>query len=200
MSEYNLSKGKILVYNVSPVMQWSDFPLKSIFAPLVYKSTVYLTSGDNVDADILAGESINFNISNRTSPSIKIVSPDNSEEFINLNGKKSEFIRFSKTYHTGNYKLYSGDILLETVSVNTDPVESDVSYISDADFDDYLNKINFKGSHLIISKDENPAEKILQARFGSELWRYFLIAAFLLALLEMTVSRAAKKELVEIDK
>jgi len=30
------------------------------------------------------------------------------------------------------------------------------------------------------------------------LWRYFLIAAFLLALIEMTIARSAKKELVDI--
>jgi hypothetical protein len=61
-----------------------------------------------------------------------------------------------------------------------------------------LKKIDFNGSYVRISKDENPVKKILQARFGSELWRYFLLAAILFALLEMTIARSAKKELVEI--
>jgi len=39
---------------------------------------------------------------------------------------------------------------------------------------------------------------ILQARFGSELWRYFLLAAIILALVEMTVARNAKKEIAEL--
>jgi hypothetical protein len=39
---------------------------------------------------------------------------------------------------------------------------------------------------------------ILQARFGSELWRYFLLAAIILALIEMAVARNSKKELVEV--
>jgi hypothetical protein len=47
----------------------------------------------------------------------------------------------------------------------------------------------------MIDKDENPVEQILQARFGSELWRYFLIAALIIALIEMTVARNAKKEI-----
>jgi len=200
LSEYNYGNGKILLYNVSPTISWSDFPLKSIFAPLVYKSVIYLTAGDNVDPEYLAGESINFNVSKRTSPGIKIVLPDNSEEFINLNGDNLEFINYSKTFNNGNYRLYSGDRLLETVSVNPDPAESIVDYITDADFDNYLNSINFKGSHIRVPIEDNPSDVILQARFGSELWRYFLMAAFLLALIEMAVSRAAKKELAETEK
>ncbi len=35
----------------------------------------------------------------------------------------------------------------------------------------------------------------MQARFGSELWRYFLLVAIILALIEMTIARNAKKEL-----
>jgi len=200
LSEYNYGNGKILLYNVSPTISWSDFPLKSIFAPLVYKSVIYLTAGDNVDPEYLAGESINFNVSKRTSPGIRIVLPDNSEEFINLNGDNLEFINYSKTFNNGNYRLYSGDRLLETVSVNPDPAESIVDYITDADFDNYLNSINFKGSHIRVPIEDNPSDVILQARFGSELWRYFLMAAFLLALIEMAVSRAAKKELAETEK
>ena len=36
------------------------------------------------------------------------------------------------------------------------------------------------------------AEKISQARFGLELWRVFLIAALLLAIIEMFVSKSSK--------
>jgi len=64
-----------------------------------------------------------------------------------------------------------------------------------AGFDDYLEKINFNGKHIRIDKNENPTQMILQARFGSELWRYFVLIAILLALVEMTIARNAKKEM-----
>jgi len=127
-----------------------------------------------------------------------VVRPDRSEDLINLNGNDSDFLNYSKTYLSGNYTIYSGVDLLETISVNTDQLESNVKYISDDEFEDYLKDINFKGSHIKITKGEDPATLILQARFGSELWRYFLIAAFMLALIEMTIARSAKKELVDI--
>ncbi len=198
LSEYDFGKGKTFVFNVSPVLEWSDFPIKSIFAPLIYKSVIYLSAEDRSEAEYIAGEQLNINISRRTLPVIKVVRPDRSEDLINLNGNDSDFLNYSKTYISGNYTIYSGVDILETISVNTDQLESNVKYISDDEFKDYLKDINFKGSHIKITNGEDPATLILQARFGSELWRYFLIAAFMLALIEMTIARSAKKELVDI--
>jgi len=198
LSEYDFEGGKIFVFNVPPVLEWSDFPIKSIFAPLIYKSVVYLSAKDRNNAEYIAAEPLNINISRRTLPIIKVVRPDRSEDLINLNENDSDFLNYSKTYLSGNYKIYSGVDLLETISVNTDQLESNINYILDDEFEDYLKEINFKGAHIKITKGEDPVTLILQARFGSELWRYFLFAAFLLALIEMTIARSAKKELVDI--
>jgi hypothetical protein len=198
LSEYDFERGKIFVFNVSPVMEWSDFPIKSIFAPLIYKSVIYLSAEDRSESEYIAGEPLNINISRRTLPVIKVDRPDRSEDLINLNLNDSDFLNYGKTYLSGNYKIYSGVDLLETISVNTDQLESNINYISDDEFEDYLKEINFKGAHIKITKGEDPVTLILQARFGSELWRYFLIAAFLLALIEMTIARSAKKELVDV--
>ncbi|MDH3267840.1 MAG: BatA and WFA domain-containing protein, partial [Ignavibacteria bacterium] len=43
LSEYSVGEGKILLFSCSPVFSWSDFPIKSIFAPLVTKSVMYLS-------------------------------------------------------------------------------------------------------------------------------------------------------------
>ena len=110
----------------------------------------------------------------------------------------SDFFNYTDTYLIGNYKFFSGDKLLSEVSVNTDPAESVTEYLSENDFNDYLKKINFSGRHVRINKVENPEQMILQARFGSELWRYFILAAIILALIEMIVARNAKKEMTEI--
>lgn len=198
LCEYKIGNGKIFIFNVAPVLEWSDFPLKSIFAPLIYKSIYYLSAKRNTDIVYFAGEPLNIHIANRLLPQIKIENPDRNEDLINLNVNDYEFISYNNTYVSGNYSIYSGQRLLEIISVNTDPLESNVKYISDSEFDDYLSRISFKGDHVRIKKGEDPANVILQARFGSELWRYFLIAALILALVEMTIARSAKKELTEV--
>jgi len=198
LCEYKIGNGKIFIFNVAPVLEWSDFPLKSIFAPLIYKSIYYLSAKRNTDIVYIAGEPLNIHIANRLLPQIKIENPDRNEDLINLNVNDYEFISYNNTYVSGNYSIYSGQRLLEIISVNTDPLESNVKYISDSEFDDYLSRISFKGDHVRIKKGEDPANVILQARFGSELWRYFLIAALILALVEMAIARSAKKELTEV--
>ena len=132
-------------------------------------------------------------------PQIKIEKPDRTEDLINLNDDDSDFLSYKETFISGNYKILSGNKLLGIISVNTDPLESNVNYVPDEEFDEYLDKINFSGSHIRIEKGQDPVSLILQARFGSELWRYFLIAAFILALAEMTIARSAKKELVDVE-
>lgn len=199
LSEYSISGGKVLVFGVSPVFQWSDFPIKSIFAPLITKSVMYFSSKNTGDENYIAGETINVNVSERTLPQIKVVRPDKSEDFINVNeSQASDFISYSSTSLSGSYKFYSGEKLLASVNINTDPAESVTEYLSESEFDEYLEKINLNGRHIRIEKDENPAQMILQARFGSELWRYFVIIAILLALVEMTIARNAKKEVESI--
>lgn len=199
LSEYSICDGKVLLFSSSPVFSWSDFPIKGIFAPLVTKSVMYLSAYNKNEVNYFAGETINVNVAERTLPQIKIVRPDKSEDFINIDeNQTSDFISYAATSLAGNYKFLSGEKLLASANVNTDPAESVTEYLTESDFDEYLEKINFNGKHIIIDKNENPTQMILQARFGSELWRYFVLIAILLALVEMTIARNAKKELVEL--
>ena len=199
LSEYSINGGKVLLFSSSPVFKWNDFPVKSIFAPLITKSVMYLSTKDNVENNYFAGETINVNVSERTLPQIRVVKPDQTEEIINIEGEQNtNFISYDETFVTGNYRFYSGDKLLSTVTVNTDPAESVTQYLSESDFEDYLDKINFEGRYIPIDKYEDPSQMISQPRFGSELWRYFVLLAILLALVEMTIARNSKKELVEV--
>jgi hypothetical protein len=197
LTEYKIGNGKVFVFNSSPVLSWSDFPIKSIFAPLMNKSIVYLSSKEREQNIFLAGEEVNLNLKNLNLSQLKIIRPDKSEEFINLKDNASRnYFTYSNTDISGAYKFYSGDKLFEDISINTDPTESKTEYANEADIEEYLKIINFNGQYVAIDKESNISEKISQARFGSELWRYFLLIAIILALVEMTIARNAKKDLI----
>jgi len=197
LSEYKLNKGKIFLLNIAPVLSWSNFPLKNLFAPLIDKSILYLSSKDNSEEQVTAGNPVEINLQNNSSPQIRIQEPDKNEDYIDLSKESNKnFITFSNTSFTGNYKVYGGANLVDEFSVNAEPAESVVKYYSGSEFEYYLKKINFKGKYFNVGKNEDPAKIIMQARFGSELWKYFLLAALVLALVEMTVARNAKKEMI----
>ncbi|MGE5862101.1 MAG: BatA domain-containing protein [Ignavibacteria bacterium] len=195
LSEYKFGKGKILLMNTAPVLEWSTFPIKSIFVPLINKSVFYLSFINKGDEEYLAGETVNLNFNNSYSPQIKIERPDYTEEFFKINNEQN-FISYNKTNLAGFYKIYSGGKIYSMFPVNADPSESVLKYLSSSEFQDYLKKIKFKGIYIEIKRNQNPAEVVLQARFGSELWKYALFAAVLLAFIEMAVARSSKKEIV----
>ncbi|MGA7836530.1 MAG: BatA domain-containing protein [Ignavibacteriaceae bacterium] len=201
LSEYRIGEGKVLLMNTAPLLSWSNLPLKGIFVPLINKSVFYLASKERQNDDYIAGMPVTISLAKQTSAQIKIENPEKREEYITLNKElRNNFIGYDKTNVAGNYKIFSGKNLIDEISVNTDPKESVTKYLSDSDFEDYLNKIDFKGNHIIIKKDQNPADIIMQSRFGSELWKYFILVALILALIEMAVARNAKKELLNVEK
>lgn len=196
LSEYKTGKGRIFVFNSLPVLSWGNLPIKSIFAPLMNKSIAYLSSKEREQNVFLAGEEININLKKTNTSQIKILRPDKSDEFINLSENlRNDYLAYSNTNTAGSYKFYSGDNQIENISINTDPTESKTEYVGESEFEDYLEHIKFSGKHISINKEENISQKIMQARFGSELWRYFLLVAIILALVEMTIARNAKKDL-----
>ena len=199
LSEYKIGSGKILLMNTAPVLSWSNLPLKGIFVPLVNKAVYYLSAKDNSSQEYLAGNEIEINLADNLSPQVKIERPDKSDDFLNLDKQlKNNYISYNKTKTVGDYKVFSGSKLIYEFSVNTDPRESVTKYLTESDFNDYLKKISFKGEHIVINKDENPAKVILQSRFGSELWKYFILIALLLAIAEMTIARNTRKEMVNV--
>ncbi len=82
--------------------------------------------------------------------------------------------------------------------VNTNPLESVTNYMNQADIDEYLEEIYFRGVAVNISTDENFVSKITQSRFGTELWKLFLIIALIIAIIEMMIARSTKKDLAGI--
>ena len=102
LSEYKIGKGKVFVFNSSPVLSWSDFPIKSIFAPLINKSVVYLSSKERDQNIFQAGEEVNLNLNNVNVSQLKIVRPDKSEEFINLSDNAGrDYLVYSKHKYCG---------------------------------------------------------------------------------------------------
>ncbi|MEI7811221.1 MAG: BatA domain-containing protein [Ignavibacteria bacterium] len=195
LSEYSVGKGRALVMYSAPLLSWSNFPLKGLFAPLINKSVYYLASKDNKTANYLSGQSAALNLQNNALPQIKIVRPDKNEEFITIEKNRNIYYSYSNTNLTGNYKVYSSDRLIDFFAVNNNPPESGVKMLSPGEFSSYLTKINFRGKEFRLDAGDNYTKRIQQARFGSELWRYFLLVALILALAEMFISGSTKKDL-----
>lgn len=200
LSEYKIGAGKILVFNSAPVLSSGTFPLKSLFAPLVNKSVLYISQASEGKQNIFAGGKIIANIQSTLSNQLMISKPNGGNEFVNMDSvTNKKFFSFNGTELTGIYKFYSGGKLIDYASVNCDPKESILKYFSDIEFEKYLEENNFNGKIIPLKADDNFSKEINQSRFGTELWKYFLILALLLAIIEMFVAKSSKKDLTGIS-
>lgn len=199
LAEHKLGKGKLFILNVSPTMEHSNLPLKSVFVTMLIKSMFYLSIKENTDNSAQTGDELFIELSNFPQRKIRVISPSQNEEFINESANEGKNIYgYSKTFEPGFYKFFSGNELKDLRVINGNANESQQEYFSKDDFEKYLDEINFKGNKNWIDISSNFSEEITRARFGSELWKIFLIAALLFALLEMFVARTAKKDLVSV--
>lgn len=196
LSEFKLDKGKILFFNISPNLEWSNFPFKNIFAPLINRSISYLSTNVLDEKPNFAGSDLSINIAKRKSNQIKIIRPDKTEEIVNVDSEKSNFINYSNTNLVGIYKFFSNNTLLDIKAVNFNNIESNLESIPTETFEKLIN--GESNSFLNIASTDSYKTKIANSRYGSELWQLFLIIALILALLEMYISRSSKKDLAEL--
>ncbi len=201
LTEYGLGEGKALIFTSAPVLEWNNFPIKSLFAPLINKAALYQTMETEMGQRVVAGDGIDIKTDNLKLPQIKIVKPDRTEEFVNIEDLETgNYFTYNNTNMLGVYEFYSGDNLVDYASVNFDAAESSNEFAEEEEIENYFSETVQNDNIVFINPDENYNEVIKQARFGTELWKYFLIAALIIAVVEMIVSKNSKKDLAEINK
>ena len=200
LSEYNLGSGKIFLFNSALALSWNNFPMKALFAPLINKLVLASASKVKNESATLAGEELPVNISDKKFSQIKVVKPSGLIEYVNSDSLSNKnYFFYTKTDEAGTYKFYSGSNLLDYFSVNHDPRESITEHSSVTEFKDYLKQIGFEGKFFDVSPNDDFSKIIYQARFGTELWKYFLIIVLVLVIIESLVARSSKKDLTNIQ-
>ena len=200
LSEYKIGNGKVFLFNSAPVLSWNNFPLKGFFAPMINKLILYSASKIKEQSNFIAGEEIIADISNHPVPQIVIQRPDGIKEFVNTDSLSNRnFLFYTKTDEIGTYKFYSGNKLLDYITVNHDPRESIAERSTDSELDDYFKRIGFEGKLIVLSPNDDFSKIIYQSRFGTELWKHLLIAVLFLAILESIVARSSKKDLTSVE-
>jgi len=199
LSEYKLGVGKVFLFNSSLNLSWNNFPLKGFFAPLINRLVLYSSSKLKEQNTFYAGQNIIADIANHSISQIKVVKPSGENEFVNSDSLTNQnYFSYTKTEEAGTYKFYSSNKLLDYISVNHDPKESVTDKADFSEFEDYLKQISFEGKSFSLSPNDDFTKVIYQSRFGTELWKYFLIAVLILAIIESLVARNTKKDLSSI--
>lgn len=192
LSEYKSGKGKVLIYNLTPVTESSDFPLKSIFVPLIYKSVMYLSASLR-EEQITAGMPIFIN--DYSSKMITLQRRGQPDEIINFSEKSIGNRSYPGTNFLSNYFFRNKSGIFLAVPVNHDPRESSAEYLSGKEIKDYFKKLNATSGLYELKWGESLTTALNNLRFGTELWKLFVILALAFLIAEMIIARTNKKDL-----
>ena len=111
--------------------------------------------------------------------------------------KLDNVLEYNNDKIAGSYKFLDNNNLIDFAAVNIDPSESILEKLTDDQLTKYYTDL-VGDNYLMLNPKEDFLQKITKARYGTELWKLFLLLAFLLALIEMFISRSAKKDLMNL--
>lgn len=176
--------------------EWSQLPLKGFVVPLIYRLIYYSGARKVADRQALrCGLVFQQQFTNLEAPFEFRVSGGSGAE-IKLTPRlrgSTVFLEFRETELPGNYRFFHNDEILSILSLNSWKEESRLRFYNEEKLKEILPAVNYLGSIGGI------AAEVQKNRFGKELWKYFLIAAFILLGVEMILARTgAKKEYAEL--
>lgn len=190
--ETDLQSGRILYSTTGLARDWSDLALRGVFVPLINRGTRYLAGTTSQAREGLSiGAGIDYAPQSVSSGvELRMKKPDDTEIKVKPEVAQGNYlIQFSETDQPGMYQLLNEETVLAQWAVNPDPAESTVESIEPAEMEKTLQVEHA----YVIEESSEIAEILTQSRFGRELWKWFMIAALIMLILEMLLFREKAK-------
>jgi hypothetical protein len=187
----NVEKGKTLMFGASVHVNWSNFPLRPIFLPLIARLTFALAEAEQTFHNLIAGQPLLLQLADQPTPvGVELVPPGGETMRLKtegVEGQVGQTFRYANTHEIGIYRLR----LLNTVrstpmaySVNFDPDEAESASIEQTALQERLQP-----SPLVFA--ENPddlSSTFALLREGKSLWGTLLSLVLIALVFETSVS------------
>lgn len=183
-------KGTLFFLTMPLNPEWSQLPLKGFVVPLFYRMVYFAGTRKVTDRQsVRTGEISQQQFSHLEAPfNFHVVSAAEASERLNPQFRGSSvFLELRETELPGNYRIMHSDQPIGILSVNPWKEESETSFLTGGKLQELLPAVTY------FAPGENLAERVQKSRFGKELWKYFLIAALILLVLEMVIARTGGK-------
>lgn len=201
ITEEKIDNGKMMLLSVSATREWSDFPFKSLFAPFIHRSIIYLAQQPLSESSINIGNKKIVQVTGFGSSKLILRKPNGTENTISqgqiIQGGK---LLLSDMDIPGCYSLSANKKVINKFAVNIDSDESNVISVDDKMILKMLEKTNLPGNAVhILENLEEIQRTITEVRLGTELWKHLLILSIIIALIEMFIARDTKKSIASMN-
>ncbi len=194
--ERQIGRGKMLAFTSAPDPRWSDFAFKGVFAPLLHRSAAYVMQNNETQQESARiGEELTTIL--RAPAEEVFVELPNGERLqapVNVVGQNYQ-VRVPETDLPGFYTLWNKDQVLHKWAVNFSAEEMSANIVAQEKLAAALGVKEI----VELPKDGDLRASIESARYGSELWRWFLLAAIIAMIVEMLLARSSVAQTPALD-
>ncbi len=198
--EEQIKNGRVLIVSVAANTEWSDLPLKGLFVPLIHRAISYLAQEPTMERSLLIGEERTVRLRSFIPPKLAITKPGGMEVTVNTQQVgANRSMRFSGTDRAGLYAITAGNLILDRFAVNVDPDESNTAPLDTKRREKMFQRLGVVNNTVHTVNQPQEVQRIVtESRLGAELWKQFLIAALIVAIVEMLVAQDTKRSLTSI--
>ncbi len=166
----------------------NDLAAHSLFIPFLVRSVEYLGSRNaGGGANGIIGIPLQLRVPANITQGLSLLSPDGAVEDLQPNPEGSDsWVKITEYGTPGIYTLKGNDKVLGLLAFNMDNAESERETLTSSAIGERLGaQINE------VPPDSDLKATVLQARFGRELWKEFLILALILLIAESIIGRTS---------
>lgn len=195
--EGRLPGGRVILFASPLSLDWSDLPLRGLFAPLIHRLTRHLVLPPGHATRYAVGDPVLRRVPELSAEdAVQVETPSGRRLFLEPQHDSAGLVwRVSHADEAGLWRLLKDGDEVDVFAVNIDARESDLTTVSDG----VLERLLGSGRIRLLGPDEDLAEVVLAGRYGRELWRECLALAVCLLLLELWIARAPDSRRSPVD-
>ena len=188
--------GRILIACVPATLEWSDFPLKGLFVPLIHRSISYLTQEQVQQQAAFIGDPLRLTLPDSRRAQLAVQTPHGIEaSAVRDPAAAASPVVFTETEYPGLYTVKENLVPVAKFAINIDPDESKTSRADEELIQAMMARVGIAANEVTTIDRPGRADRVvLESRFGVELWKHLLIAALAIAIVEMIIARDSKSD------
>lgn len=199
LTEQQVGQGRLLFCGVAPELGWGELPRSGLFPTLLVRSALLLGPAAAPTFFHPTGEQGTLTLPTAP-PAVTVRDPTGTQRFLSpVQLGAGSRLELGYLGEPGVYEIRATDgTPLATVNVNIPSAELQLDYASPERIREWFQQLlRPRVSFHYHASPEELLTAAVQGGNATELWRYFLFLALLLAIAEIFLSRVLKQDVVE---
>ena len=187
LTESRVGSGALYLFHFFPADDWTDLQLKTLFPPLMYRTTQLMNQTGQSSPDQEMGLFEPVVVKAKSQERIDLLDEGGNaftpERFDNQG--QTRLVLDNMGLQAGNYRIMQQDSLLMALSLNVSDAESKLAFAGEDELEDKIREIGVENPVRILpATGDQLTDRVQVDRDGWPLWRWFLLIALVCLLVE----------------